>query len=78
MELAQVAGPVVADRGPDAHQNDASIRMRTVPNRQQPCGDRHIEGILQTRLVDRDPPLAKRSKSHPPGFDEMDVASKER
>ena len=64
VDLAKVAQAVIADRRPDADEDDARCIRRDVVDGQPSRCDGRIEALLEPRFVDRDPP-ARRAANLP-------------
>ncbi len=73
VDLAKVAQAVIADRRPDAHQDDARCIRRDVVDGQPSGCDGRIEALLEPRFVDRDPAGTEGRQSPGRGLDEANL-----
>ena len=73
VELPQIARAVIADGGPDAHQDDPRLVGHSRADGQSSIGHGRIECFLEACLVDRDPARAERLEPDVAGLDDVDV-----
>ena len=75
VQLAEVAPAVVADRGPDAHQDDPRVGRHGIRDVETAVGDGGLEPLLETVLVDRDVTGPERGEPGGAGLDDVDAVA---